>query len=160
MEKSLPANSQKTAISREGPSSPCLWLYHNGLIKSPTLDWGCGKGADANFLNTQLYLTSKYDPHYHDRLPPLHSEFKTVLSIYVLNTIPDPHDRCQIVADMVPYVTKGGMLYVAIRADKAELKGWTKRGTWQGYVGDQLRVGGFDKIHRGGHFEVWGWMNG
>jgi hypothetical protein len=76
----------------------------------------------------------------------------------VLNVIPEYHDRCVIVEEVCQYLEMGGWLYVTIRARRSELNEWTKKGTWQGYVGDQLEAGGFTLIRGVTDYEIWGWQ--
>ena len=54
-------NAYKTAITRKKPSLPMRWLAKEGLIPSriDTLDYGCGKGFDADYFGMD-----KYDPHF------------------------------------------------------------------------------------------------
>lgn len=83
--------------------------------------------------------------------------FDTILCTYVLNVIPEYFDRALVVEQALGYLKQGGWLYVSIRAKRSELQGYTSRGTWQGYVGDQLEVGGFTLIRRVTDYEIWGW---
>jgi len=147
------ANSEKTAIRRTGASAPCRWLNEQGRLFGPVLDWGCGFGADVEYIRNAY----GYDPHHQPKLPADGELFNTVLCTYVLNTIPDYYDRCRIVGDACDYLADYGWLYVTIRKGK-DLKGWTQRGTWQGYVGDQLLVGGFTLLRSKGDMEIWGWQ--
>jgi hypothetical protein len=130
-------------------------------ITGSIIDWGCGKGADVTYLQCQ-----GYDPHYRPERPL--GAFDTVLCTYVLNTIPNYHDRCVIITEALAYLKRGGWIYVAIRPQhEIEKVGEGYRpnsGTWQGYVGDQLQAGGFEYITgpliaRGvSGFEIWGWQ--
>lgn len=147
------ANSHKTAITRKGPSAPCRWLVKQGRVVNPSIDWGCGKGADVAHIDGV-----GYDPYYQPYKPTMGEMFNTVLCTYVLNTMPNYHDRCLIVERMATHLNVGGWLYVTIRADKKKLNGWTQRGTWQGYVGDQLKVGGFEILRYNQGYEIWGWQ--
>jgi len=153
----MPANSHKTAIARKRLSNPCMWLHKQGRLIGNILDWGCGKGDDVANLSKLGYFLSGYDLHFQPVPPPKWAGFHTILCTYVLNTIPEYHDRCVIVEQALEYLLPGGWLYVSIRADKKALKGWTNKGTWQGYVGDQLANGDFILIHRTANYEIWGW---
>jgi len=148
------ANSHKTAIARRGPSAPCVWLAKQERLLGPVLDWGCGRGADVRFIRNAY----GYDPHYQPKLPDEGELFNTVLCTYVLNTIPEYHDRVVVIQEIMPYLAVGGWLYVTIRANPDSLKGWTSKGTWQVYVGDQLEMGGFRCIRKVRDYEIWGWQ--
>jgi len=119
----------------------------------PVLDWGCGRGDDVVYLRNAY----GYDPHYQPELPSKGELFNTVAVTYVLNTIPEYHDRCVILEEALEYLAEGGWLYVTIRKGK-KLKGWTQSGTWHGYVGDQLQSGGFTLVHGTSDMEIWGWQ--
>ncbi len=142
-------------MPRKRGSRPCRWLDKQGRLVAPILDWGCGHGTDVEWMGKQGYHADGYDPHYRPELPPLKS-YTTILCTYVLNTIPNYHDRCVIVEEALEYLEKGGWCYVSIRAGK-KLKGWTKRGVWQGYVGEQLNQGGFTLIYQLRDMEIWAW---
>lgn len=148
------ANSHKTAMPRRGPSRPCRWLVEQGRMIGPILDWWCGHGDDVVFLRNAY----GYDPYHQPELPQEGELFNTVTVTYVLNTIPEYHDRCVIIAEACDYLVEGGWLYVSIRAKKSDLNGWTSKGTWQGYVADQLRVGGFTPLRVTSEYEIWGWQ--
>ena len=73
-------NSHKTAITRTKMSAPVKFLKGQGLLQGRTLDYGCGKGFDADVLQC-----SKYDPHFSPELPK--GKFDTIICNYVLNVI-------------------------------------------------------------------------
>ncbi|MHC4302487.1 MAG: methyltransferase domain-containing protein [Planctomycetota bacterium] len=148
------ANSEKTAITRRGPSAPCRWLDKQGRLQGPVLDWGCGKGADVRYIRNAY----GYDPHFQPDPPPAEEVYNTVLCTYVLNTIPDFFARANVVLDALEYLAEGGWLYVTIRRRIKE--GYTARKTWQGYaeVRAQLERGEFSLIHTAQNYEIWGWQ--
>lgn len=154
------ANSHLTAIARRGASAPCRFLERTGRIEGRTLDWGCGRGADVKHLReTHDNFVACFDPHYQPEAPNPAARFDTILCTYVLNTIPNPHDRCVVVSEMLKYLERGGWMYITIRSNRrSNLNGWTSKGTWQGYVGEQLELGGFTKICGNQDYEIWGWQ--
>jgi retron-type reverse transcriptase len=93
----------------------------------------------------------KYDPFWFkcDDFSP--SEFDTITCNYVLNVIEDFKEREYAVNQMLHWLKPDGNLYIAVRADKHNLKGHTKRGTWQGYIvlGNKLlhSASAFDLYH-------------
>jgi SAM-dependent methyltransferase len=118
-----------TAMSRKSLSAPMKYLHKMGLLKGKMLDYGCGRGFDADFFGME-----KYDPYYFkcDDFSP--SEFDTITSNYCLNVIEDFKEREYAVNQMLHWLKPDGNLYIAVRADKHNLKGHTSRGTWQGYI--------------------------
>lgn len=130
-------NSGKTAIARKKISRPMAWLLNNGWLRGGTLlDYGCGRGTDVMFLN-ELGLRENnfcYDPN-----NPRHSVipaglFDIITCFFVLNTIPTEEERIVILREMLSKLMPFGVLWIAVRNDKAKLKGWTQHDTWQGYV--------------------------
>jgi len=146
------ANSHRTAIARRGVSAPCRWLAEQGRIVGVPLDWGCGKGADMRYLQCE-----GYDPYHRPKLPVgILGKFDTILCTYVLNVIPSAGDRERILQNAMARLQSGGWLYVTVRADRKNLNGPTKRGTWQGYVGPHLEMRGYTLIRKTSSYEIWG----
>ena len=125
-------HSDRTAITRRALSSPARWLKAEGLVKSPCLDYGCGKGGDADRLGCVCY-----DPAHRrssENRAALEGRYRTILVHYVLNTVPSASVRDKILADVKNLLLPGGTAYVAVRTDGRSLRGVTKRGTWQGKI--------------------------
>jgi len=147
-------NSHRTAISRRALSAPMTKLFVTGLLQGPILDYGCGRGDDADRLSSVHGVTiEKYDPHYFPCYPD--GWFKTTTCLYVLNVIPDQDERRRVVSDILHHtLLAGGNAYFAIRRGR-DLKGWTSKGTWQGYVGDELPTYDLSLLHRQSDYEIW-----
>jgi SAM-dependent methyltransferase len=111
------------------------YLANNNLIKGKSLDFGCGRGFDADYFGME-----KYDPHYFrcDDFAPC--EFDTITCNYVLNVIPDEKERDAVVERILHWLKEGGWAYIAVRADKKALNGFTSKGTWQGYIDLPFRL--------------------
>jgi 2-polyprenyl-3-methyl-5-hydroxy-6-metoxy-1,4-benzoquinol methylase len=116
------------------------YLYDNGLLKGSVLDYGCGRGQDVDRLALKGIDIEGFDPYWRkwdgDAVaisPVLHS-FDTVTCNYVLNVIENQYERQQVVLDIVLLLKDGGKGYISVRNDKKNLKGYTSKGTWQGYV--------------------------
>lgn len=113
----------KTAIRRVKLSAPMKYIPLVGRV----LDYGCGRGFDCDTLQVE-----GYDPHW--RPTPPCGEYDTIYCNYVLNVIADPQEREKVVATIVGLLAPGGVAYISVRNDRDHLNGWTKTGTWQGYV--------------------------
>ena len=122
----LKNQSYKTAIARSKPSAPTQFLKTNGDIKGRTLDYGCGRGKDVQFLNCE-----GYDPHYQPIEPT--GQYDTILCQYVLNTIPHQKVRKQVLNRIEDLLAPDGCAYITVRRGKG-LDGWTRIGTWQGKI--------------------------
>ena len=79
-----------------------------------------------------------YDPYYFDFKPK--GLFDTIICIYVLNVIESERKRTGVLKDICKLLAPGGHAYFAVRTDKEQLRGHTKRGTWQGVVELELPV--------------------
>lgn len=137
--------SHLTAITRKAPSAPMKWLDAHGLLKGKMLDYGCGKGYDADTFGME-----KYDPFWFKCDDFCAGEFDTITCNYVLNVIPDSKEREVLIENALHWLKDTGNFYIAVRADKTALKGYTKKGTWQGYI-----VLPYPLIHACGAFDLY-----
>lgn len=123
----------KTARARKTLSAPAQFLQQQGLLKGRVLDYGCGRGFDADTLGIH-----GYDPHWRPKLP--RGQFDTVLCTFVLNVLPTVEERQKVLESieaLMRHNTRRGCkarAYITVRADVAELKGWTAQETWQGLI--------------------------
>ena len=127
-------NSHKTAISRTKLSAPVKWLLDNHHIIdwNHVLDYGCGKGTDADFLNRKGVQTWKYDPHFFD-VHVAKGVHDVVLCTYVLNVIYHLTEFEKVIQGCLE-ASNGGPIFFTVRNDKSKLNGWTKRDTFQWFV--------------------------
>ena len=111
----------QTAKNRwEGVAAPIQWLLENHPRPKPheerTLDYGCGRGQDADIFGWQ-----KYDPNWfpeHPLMNPLlEGEYDFIYCIYVLNVLPAMKDRLFIIKDLKRLLSERGVAYIAVRAD-------------------------------------------
>ena len=133
----------KTAITRKRPSAPMLRLALQGKIVGRALDYGCGKGMDAREFETE-----SYDPHFQPVMPD--GEFDTITCNYVLNVIESETEREEVLQDIRNRLAPGGIAYVTVRTDKAQLTGRTSIGTWQGLVELDLPI-----VNRGSGYKTY-----
>lgn len=135
--------SHKTAIARTKISAPAKWLRDNGLLVGRVLDYGCGRGKDAEVLGC-----AGYDPYYRPEFPL--GEFDTIMCNFVLNVIESADERREVIRDIILRLEVGGCAYITVRTDKASLNGTTKAGTWQGLI-----VLGLPVVHRGSGYIIY-----
>lgn len=120
-------NSHLTAIARKAPSRPTRYLSACGMLRGRVLDYGCGRGKDADVFGLE-----KFDPYYFPDMPV--GAFDTIVCNYVLNVVPSPDGRSCILATIQSMLRRGGIAYITVRNDRKKLNGWTKRKTWQGLI--------------------------
>lgn len=120
----MPDKSRYTAIARRTLSAPAAYLLEQGLLVGRVLDFGCGRGDLAKFLDGDI---EQYDPHYAPDKPS--GKFDVVVCNYVLNVM-GWRRRKRALAEARSYVKPGGHLYVAVRRDIVR-EGATSKGTRQ-----------------------------
>jgi len=111
----------KTAISRAGLSAPTRYLLDKGLIKGKVFQQGRGKADhDAEAMTAIASKYSEYDPNYAPNRKSLRGKYDTVVSNFVLNTLP-PTVRDSAWKDIQRTVGRGGTAYISVRStgDKA-----------------------------------------
>jgi len=103
--------SEKSAISRSVLSAPARYIekHHFWDEQTAILDYGCGKGADANHLDT-----ARYDPFYFPN--PTSSKYYIILCTYVLNVVDEP-TQVNILKDIQNLLYPGGIAFISIRRD-------------------------------------------
>ena len=135
--------AHKTAITRTKISAPAKWLLEAGLLQGRVLDYGCGKGKDAEVVGC-----AGYDPYYRPEKPI--GTFDTIMCNFVLNVIESKDERREVLRDIICRLEDGGCAYITVRTDKKSLKGTTKTGTWQGLI-----VLGLPVVHRGSGYIIY-----
>jgi len=113
-------NSHKTAITRTSLSLPAK--VFRSYLKGDTLDFGCGKGSDADELGID-----KYDPKFFQVKPT--KMYDNVMLIYVLNTVKHAED---VLKWGLEYLKPGGLIMLACRTAK-EIDKCAKKGGWEAY---------------------------
>ena len=123
--------SHLTAITRKAPSAPIRWLNSHNLLVGKLLDFGCGKGTDAEFFEMDCY-----DPHYFPERPT--GKYDTITCTYVLNVV---HKTIgdEIVKQVLVLLSEGGVAYFTVRRD-IKKEGLTSRGTFQRNVEREMQV--------------------
>jgi hypothetical protein len=109
------------------------WLAANDRIVGRALDYGAGKGYDAD-----AYGMESYDPHYQPDMPD--GLFDTITTNYVLNVIESKEERLRVLRVIQCRLEDTGKAYVTVRNDKRALRGTTSKGTWQGHIVLRLPV--------------------
>ena len=95
----LSKNSGKTAIKRYSFSRPLTFLLENNLLnlKTSFFDFGCGKGDDVKLLKKQGFICSGWDPISFKNEKKVKADIVNVG--YVINVIPDIHERSKVLKD-------------------------------------------------------------
>ena|ERR1035437_4440765 len=115
--------SHLTAIIRNKVSRPMRELASK--IIGPALDYGCGRGFDADHFNMD-----KYDPHYFPEVKA--KKYKTITCNYVLNVV-DLKTAADIIIKVRKLLRKNGTAYFTVRRDSFK-EGFNSKGTFQRFV--------------------------
>lgn len=102
-------DSHRTAIKRSSLSAPLRFLVEQDELNGLILDYGCGRGFDADALNAD-----RYDPAFHPHMPC--GLFDTIICNYVLNTV-DAETGFYILADIESRLSKEGRAFIIVRRD-------------------------------------------
>ena len=137
------SNAAKTAMTRKTPSAPAKWIDAKGLIIGDALDYGCGKGTDADMIGME-----KYDPYYAPNMPE--GKFDTIMCTYVLNVIEDDRTKLSVLKHIRSLLVHDGIAYITVRRDVHRF-GETARGTWQ----EQVYLKGVESIRKTASYEVY-----
>ena len=119
--------TEKTALRRNKPSLPVQYLLARGLLSGEGLDYGCGYGYDASYLDIDAY-----DTYYQPKWPE--KQYDYILCNYVLNVIERKDDRLTVLRKINTLLKPDGILYLSVTCDRHKLNGETLIGTWQGYI--------------------------
>lgn len=120
-----------TAIHRVGPSAPLRWLLKHGHIPTTpvvnghhlnairVLDYGCGYGTDARYLQALGYDAHGYDPFHAVGSDPDCWAFRYhfVTCTYVLNVILEEQERELALRNIRALLACDGVAYVTVRRD-------------------------------------------
>jgi hypothetical protein len=131
LEDKMKNKSYLTAIKRRKLSAPMVYLLNKAIdiaIIHPMLDYGCGYGADCDILGID-----GYDPYFRP-YGIRNKEYSIIFCTYVLNTLPSQKERDAVLKDIRSLLMHGGVAFISVRNDKKCLRGWTKKGTWQGLI--------------------------
>ena len=112
-----------TAKERKTPSAPMRYLADRGLLSGHTLDYGCGRGFDAEY-----YKTHRYDPYYFP-IPIFDNSYDTITCHYVLNVV-DKKEEKEILLNINKLLKESGVAYLTVRRN-IEKEGFTSKGTYQ-----------------------------
>jgi len=123
--------SFKTAIKRKALSVPMRYLNSKGLLKGDVLDYGCGRGFDADTLHLD-----KFDPYYHN--VDINKNYDTITCNYVLNTV-TPEIELTIINKIKALLKPNGKAYITVRRD-INKDGYTSIGTLQRTVELDLKI--------------------
>lgn len=138
-----PNKSYLTAIKRKGLSAPMRHLHEEGFLAGSILDYGCGRGGDANLINAE-----RYDPYWFTA--PLVDTYDTITCIYVVNVIRDLDERRDVIHKIQRLLNPNGVAYIAVRRDRF-MEGTTAKGTWQGHI----TLNAETVVHAKNRFEIY-----
>jgi hypothetical protein len=124
-------NKNKTAITRTKPSVPMRLLAEKELLVGTKLDYGCGKGFDADHFEMD-----KFDTFFNPTHPT--KKYDTITCNYVLNVCPI-EDEAFVLKHIEHLLNDTGIAYITVRRD-IKKEGFTSKKTYQRNVFLKLPV--------------------
>lgn len=121
--------SYLTAITRKNISVPTRYIMQHGYLNGRILDFGCGKGFDANFLKKLVYDVEAYDPYFAPNMPI--GKFDTIICNYVLNVL-EKEKQLTCLEEIKSLLNDNGIAYIAVRRD-IKNEGYRRRGKHSTY---------------------------
>jgi len=115
-------SKHKTAITRNKPSVPMRYLARKNLLTGNKLDFGSGKGFDANY-----FAMDKFDTFYSPAYPQ--KRYDTITCNYVLNVCFTKEIKA-ILNTIKSLLNQSGIAYITVRRDIIK-PGFTSKGTYQ-----------------------------
>ena len=154
-------------MHRRAPSRPLREIlaktknawYFGDII----LDYGCGRGADVEYLRELGFTAAGYDPNHAPALHESHplveqcptAGYDVIFCTFVLNVVECPGVRQGILERILRLLAHDGVAYVTVR-DDVKKSGPTWSGsfqwTWAGAVRNTILEGATPWIHRKGAF--------
>lgn len=120
--------SHLTAMSRRSPSRPMKLLDGAGMLQGEVLDYGSGRGYDADY-----YEVDSYDPYFRPNSEVFLNKYNTITCNYVLNVIDEKTGK-EVVGKIIKMLHRGGSAYITVRRDLKNTDYYTSRGTFQRLV--------------------------
>ncbi|MFK7950025.1 MAG: HIT domain-containing protein [Saprospiraceae bacterium] len=107
-------NSRLTAIQRNKVSYPTRILFQQGKIEGKVLDFGCGHGADVDFLRKRNIDITGFDPFHYNHYPT--EKFDRIVCHYVLNVLM-PKEQAFVLMAISELLKPNGKAYFTVRRD-------------------------------------------
>lgn len=125
---------ERTAIKRSGPSRPLqdfLEQYEDEHLLNTWLDYGCGHGADLRHLIMKGIDAYGYDPlqEAFEDDTPLGRRYDVITCNYVVNVIPEVHERATLISNLFELAKPGGVIMISARTHEEVNRG-AINGTW------------------------------
>lgn len=121
--KNNTSNSHKTVITKNTLSDPTRYLLENNLLVGDILDYGCGKGFDADYLKCD-----KYDSYYFPNFPT--KKYDIIICNYLLSVLSISEEK-SIIENIQSLLTNNkSKAYIAVRRD-IKNEDITSKGTYQ-----------------------------
>jgi DNA phosphorothioation-associated putative methyltransferase len=121
-------NRGATAIPRTDASAPTRWAKGKGHIGRVVYDWGCGQGADVEFLNDCGHKVTGYDLNWAPENDPETTDFSntdTIMCHYVLNVIETKKERNALLKAIASKGVRHVIISVRCDVEKnAQKSGW------------------------------------
>ena len=102
---------QYSAVHRMKPSLTIQWLKDKGLLVGEMLDYGCGKGLDADYFGMDKY--DAYNPDWCNISLTTEKKYDTIVCNFVLNVL-EPGEEIPLLENIQRLLKPNGNAYIIV----------------------------------------------
>jgi len=100
-----------SAVNRTKPSITIQWLKDKGFLKGEMLDYGCGKGLDADYFGMDKY--DPYDPSWCNVSLDTNKRYDTIVCNFVLNIL-EEGEEIPMLKNIQRLLKQDGVAYIIV----------------------------------------------
>lgn len=100
-----------SAVHRSKPSMTILWLQDQGLLVGDMLDYGCGKGLDADYFGMDKY--DAFDPSWCNISLDTDKRYDTIVCNFVFNIL-EPGEEFGVLENIQRLLKEDGIAYIIV----------------------------------------------
>lgn len=112
-----------SAVHRTKPSMTILWLQENGLLVGDMLDYGCGKGLDADHFGMDKY--DPYDPSWCNISLDTNKRYDTIVCNFVFNIL-EPGEEFEVLNNIQRLLKEDGIAYIIVLRNVRKMASYKK----------------------------------
>ena len=100
-----------SAVHRSKPSMTILWLQEQNLLVGDMLDYGCGKGLDADYFGMDKY--DPFDPSWSNITLDTDKRYDTIVCNFVMNIL-EPGEEFFVLENIQRLLKPDGIAYIVV----------------------------------------------
>lgn len=112
-----------SAVHRTKPSMTIQWLKEQGLLIGDMLDYGCGKGLDADYFGMDKY--DAYDPNWCNISLTTDKRYDTIVCNFVFNIL-EPGEEFSVLENIQRLLKEDGIAYIIVLRNVRKMASYKK----------------------------------